>query len=74
MPTQQRKDELWGKAYGGPCPEDGPGSIEDLEAAEIIYDRVTAGNCQNCGKNEDCTCVFVDPNNPGKTVVGFQNG
>lgn len=49
-------------------------SIEDHEAAEIILDRVLAGTCQNCGKTE-CSCVYVasTPNNPLRTVIGFQN-
>lgn len=67
------RNGLWDKAYGGECPEDGPGSIEDLEAAEIIFDRVMAGTCQNCGKTKDCTCVYIDSKKPLGVVVGFQN-
>ncbi|MHA2279720.1 MAG: hypothetical protein ACXAC5_02335 [Promethearchaeota archaeon] len=48
-------------------------TIEDHEAAEITLDRVLAGSCQNCGKTEGCTCVYIAPDNPLGTVVGFQN-
>ena len=50
-------------------------SIADHEVAEIILDRVMAGLCQACGKQEGCTCVYVasTPDNPLRTVVGFQN-
>ncbi len=48
---------------------------EDHEAAETILDRVLAGLCQNCGKKEGCTCVYVasTSDNPLRTVIGFQN-
>lgn len=48
-------------------------SMEDLEAASTMLDRVMAGLCQSCGKKEGCTCRFVDPKNPLGIVIGFQN-
>ena len=48
-------------------------SIEDLEVAEIIFDRFMAGCCQNCGKKVGCTCSYVDPKKPLGIVIGFQN-
>ncbi len=54
--------------------ETGYGCIEELEVAEILFDRVIAGLCQNCGKKEGCTCTYVDPkNSPLGIVVGCQN-
>jgi hypothetical protein len=51
-------------------------TTEDLEAGAAMFDRVMTGGCQNCGKQagQGCNCVFVDPNQPGKTVIGFENG
>jgi len=34
-------------------------SMEDLEAASTMLDRVMAGLCQNCGKKVGCTCNFM---------------
>ena len=35
-------------------------SLDDLELAALIFDRVRQGLCQNCGElPENCSCTYI---------------